>query len=332
MEADDAPHLIIRWRYTPCLLAPQEAVPLAYAGPVATRRDVRIVLARSALLSFTSASRAAALALPELACAAFFVGGVLRDTGSAGPWIVLAATLLGLAIRRLDLESWTLFIPGGLSGRVERAFGPRAATAALGVIIIERLLLAALACVVFGHYAAAFLFPTTHDRFLPNATAADLSTLLALALIGWLWLRARRGQLLPSADRARHVWIAIGVLAALTCIAAVNAVVRGAWPAPPSLAAIAPVGRPDDWREAIRIGAWLLVAALAAFGRAAPAIGVADSIPRVVHELAPPRIQGLHRTAVITSLAALVLTARPVAALFGAGADADRGVVAGVRR
>ena len=32
-----------------------------------TKRDVRIVLAASALLSFTSASRAAALALPELA-------------------------------------------------------------------------------------------------------------------------------------------------------------------------------------------------------------------------------------------------------------------------
>jgi hypothetical protein len=62
---------------------------------------------------------AAALALPELAFAAFFAGGVLKDTaGNAGPWIVFAATVIGLAIRRLDLESWTLFIPGGLSGRV----------------------------------------------------------------------------------------------------------------------------------------------------------------------------------------------------------------------
>src|SRR5258708_32815687 len=92
------------------------------------RREVPIVLAASALLSFTSASRAAALALPELAFAAFFVGGVLKDTaGNAGPWIVFAATVIGLAIRRLDLESWTLFIPGGLCGRAEPAFGPRAA-------------------------------------------------------------------------------------------------------------------------------------------------------------------------------------------------------------
>jgi len=281
---------------------------VAYAGVVSPRRDVPIVLATSALLSFTSASRAAALALPELAFAAFFLGGLARDTGSAGPWIVLAATLLGLAIRRLDLESWTLFIPGGLSGRLERAFGPRAATAALGVVIIERILLAALACVVFGQYAAAFLFPATHGRFLRNATAADLSTLVALALIGWLWLRARRGQLLPPGDRARHVWIAVGVLVALAVIAAVTAMVRSAWPAPPALLALAPMDGADTWREVVQGSAWLAVALLAAFARAAPAIGVADSIPRVVHELAPPRIQGLRRTAVITSVAALALT------------------------
>src|SRR5258708_19642382 len=117
------------------------------------RREVPIVRAGSALLSFASASRAAALALPELAFAAFFAGGVLKDTaGNAGPWIVFVATVIGLAVRRLDLESWTLFIPGGLPGRVDRAFGPRAATAATGIVITERVLLTALASRVSGHF------------------------------------------------------------------------------------------------------------------------------------------------------------------------------------
>src|SRR5438552_894132 len=199
------------------------------------RRDVPIVLAASALLSFTTASRAAALALPELAFAAFFAGGVLKDTaGNAGPWIVFVATVIGLAVRRLDLESWALFIPGGLTGRVERAFGPRAATAATGVVIIERVLLTALACVVFGHYVAAWLFAATgYSRFLRNATAADLSTLTALLLLGWLWLRARRGHLLTAAQRARHVWLAVGILTLLLLWAGITAIVRATWPAAP---------------------------------------------------------------------------------------------------
>jgi magnesium transporter len=290
------------------------------------RRDVPIVLAASALLSFTSASRAAALALPELAFAAFFAGGVLRDTtGNAGPWIVFAATIIGIAIRRLDLESWTLFIPGGLSGRVDRAFGPRAATAATGLVIIERVLLTALACVVFGHYVAAWLFTATgYSRFLRNAAAADLSTLVALVLLGWLWLRARSGHLLAPADRARHVWLAVGILALLLIWAGATAIARSAWPAGPSPIPGMPEGAGGDWRAALASAGWIVVATLAALGRAAPAIGVADSLPRVVHELAPPRIAGLRRTVIITSAAALLLTgglALLAAALVPASAD-----------
>ena len=202
------------------------------------RRDVPILLAASALLSFTSASRAAALALPELAFGAFFVGGVLRDTaGNAGPWIVVAVTLIGLAIRRLDLESWTLFIPGGLSGRVDRAFGSRAAMAASGVIIIERILLSALACIVFGHYCSSLLFTATgYARFLRNA--------------------------MPAARRARHVWIAVGVLVLLLAWATVTALVRLAWPALPVPVPGMPPG--GGWSDALGNLGWILIATLAA--------------------------------------------------------------------
>ena len=192
-------------------------------------------------------------ALPELAFAAFFIGGVLRDTvGPAAPWYILLATLLGLALRRLDLVSWTLFIPGGLPGRVEQAFGRRAAAAATAVVIIERLLLAALACVVFGHYLASFLFAATgYLRFLRHTTQSDLSTFIALGLLAWLWIRARSGHLLPSADRARQVWIAVGVLVFLLVWATVTAVLRSAWP----VFAIRPLdaGRASGaaWRDAL---------------------------------------------------------------------------------
>ena len=85
-----------------------------------------------------------------------------------------------------------------------------------------------------------------------------------------------------------------------------------------------PQGAAGSWRDALTSAGWILVATLAALGRAAPAIGVADSIPRVVHELAPPRIAGLRRTVIITSAAALLLTgglALLGAALIPAGAD-----------
>ncbi|HWK10072.1 MAG TPA: hypothetical protein VNR64_08475, partial [Vicinamibacterales bacterium] len=161
-------------------------------------RRIPVLFAASALRPYTSSSRAAALALPETLFAAFFVGGLLLDSaGPIGPWIVLAAALLGFVVRRIDIESWTLFIPGGLTGRVERAYGPRAATATACTTLLERILLAALACVVFGHYCAEFVFTLTqYSIVLRKATAADLATLAALVMLGWLWLRARRGPLM----------------------------------------------------------------------------------------------------------------------------------------
>src|SRR5580765_3294119 len=98
---------------------------------------VRIVLATRALVSFASASRAAALAIPDLGFAAFFIAAITTPVlGGSAPWFVLAAVLLGLGCRAIDVESWALFVPGGVPGRVERAFGSRAALVASSAVLL----------------------------------------------------------------------------------------------------------------------------------------------------------------------------------------------------
>jgi magnesium transporter len=278
---------------------------------VTPRRPIPILFTGGALLSFTSASRAAALALPELAFAAFFVGAVVGDAGvRLAPWIVLVAALLASIVRRLDIESWTLFIPDGLGGRVERAFGARASNATRGVVLVERILLAALATVVFGHYASALLFTLVGGTPpLRRAASGDVSAVIGLTLLGWLWLRARLGRLLTPARRARHVWVAIAWLGVLLVWALATVIALRAWPQFPSLPEITAPIAGTGWREDLSSAVWVLVGLVAAFGRAVPAIGVADSIRRVVHELAPPRSEGLRRAVTITTAAALLFTA-----------------------
>ena len=91
------------------------------------RQVVRVVLSATALLSFMSVWKAAALAIAELGVGAFFVVGLARAlAGDWAPWVVLVAGVLSLLARAADIESWALFIPGGLIGRAEHAFGPRA--------------------------------------------------------------------------------------------------------------------------------------------------------------------------------------------------------------
>ncbi len=266
------------------------------------RREVPIILTAGALRSFASAYRAAALALPDLGFAALFIVAQLRDgVGAVAPWFVLAAVLVGIFIRRLDLESWALFIPGGLTGRVEAAFGPRAATTAASVVIVERILLAALASVIFGRYAASLIFALTGVTRLPLiiAAAADLTSVFALAVVGWLWLRARRGWLLPVERRTQHVWIAVGILLVLALWAGLTAAFSWRQSQQALLENPAPL---------TTAGWWAAVVALAMFARTAPVIGVGDSLPRIARELEPPRSVGLRRTAVLTGIYGLAVT------------------------
>ncbi len=84
------------------------------------------MLASGTLVSYVSVWRAAARALVELGCGAFFVGGVAwASIGSAAPWYVLAAVALGVALRAVDIEARALFVPGGLYGSVKRRARPR---------------------------------------------------------------------------------------------------------------------------------------------------------------------------------------------------------------
>ena len=260
-------------------------------------------------MSFASASRAAALAIPDLGIGAFFIAGItIPVLGTGTTWLILAAVLIGLVCRAVDVESWALFIPGGIPGRVERAFGPRAALFSSGAVFLERLMAAALACEVFGHYSGTAAFAVFGiKRFLRQATIADVSTAAALIVLGYLWIRARTGHLLGVTQRARHIWIAAAAVFVLVVDVWITGFVRVGWPG----FVLPPVPAPLhglNWSNPTQIEA-ALTGLLAGLAFSVPAIGSGDGLWRVAWELEPPRLRGLRRTAVIVGAFALVATA-----------------------
>ena len=282
------------------------------------RRQIPVVMATSVLRSFVSGWRAAALALADLGVAAFFIAGVAEHAlGPSAPWFVLAAVLLGLGIRAIDLESWTLFASGGLVGRVEAAFGPRLVPVGAAAVLGERLLLAALCCAVAGQYAASIIHTLAEGWPIEAHLAPDVATLGALAIIGFWWIRSRLGRTVSSTTVARHVWMAIAVLSLLVVWSAAAALTHGARLLPP------PPGPPAGQTWLVR-GLVLIWVCLVGLGRALPGAGGGDSLPRVAAELEPPRIRGLRRTTLAVGGYALVITTG-LTFLFGAfvppGAD-----------
>src|SRR6185312_11892358 len=183
-------------------------------------RQLRVVLSSTALLSFMSVWKAAALGIAELGVAAWFVPSIAGAAlGGAMPWFVLAAALLGVFIRAVDVESWSMFLPAGLVGRTEAAFGRAAGRVAAATVVAERLLLAALACMIVAHYAGGIISPEVAAHTLSRSlTAEDLLTVVAAVLIGLLWIRARMGLELPSTGVPQAVWGGVGVLILLAIL------------------------------------------------------------------------------------------------------------------
>jgi magnesium transporter len=261
------------------------------------RRQIRVVLSSTALLSFMSVRKAAALAIAQLGVAAFFVAGIARSSlGDSAVWFVLAAAVVGAFVRAIDIESWALLIPGGAVARVQQAFGPRVAKAAAAAGLVERLLLAALACIVIGQYASTVTLTAIAGwRLTGFLRPEDFASMVAVSLTGLLWLRARIGLDLTSDRIARGVWIAVGILTLVT-VWGIITLVRGPVPwgllaSPPSPASV------TGWRVLDAVLIYLF-----GFALALPTIGGGDAVARAAHELRPPRLQALQRTSFFVSL------------------------------
>ena len=267
------------------------------------RRRVRVVLSSTALLSFMSVRKAAALALAQLGVAAFFVPGVVNATiGPSAGWFVLAAVVLAAIVRAIDIESWAVFIPGGFVGRVSQAFGPARGRAAAAAVLTERFLLAAVAVVTVGHYASGVVLTLIGGwRLTGLLRPEDFATMLAVILIGGLWIRIRIGLDVRSDTIARGVWIGAAVVVVLVVVAVVTAA-RTATPLAPLIAPPLPA---TGLRWYLDIGITCLIGLCLAL----PTIGGGDSLAQAAHELEPPRVQGLWRAARVTLVFALLVTA-----------------------
>ncbi len=280
--------------------------------PFQPNRRVRVVLSSMGLMPFVSVWKAAALALAELGCAAFFLVGVLQPTlGSLAPWMVLLACVLGLLARAGDIESWATFIPGGFLGKAEHAFGRRVRAGVTAVALSERLLLAALSTAVVGRYVASVAATAIGGlRFTGHVTVEELSTQLAILIVGLLWLRARSGVHVSDDTIARSVWLGVAIVSAAAVWGVATAAHRGAGPVP------------APWELPLPPSRSGALAYLIGLAMALPALGSGGALARIAHQLARPRLLSLRRSSslvIVFSFIGIAVPAFAFVALVPAG-------------
>src|SRR6202171_4128897 len=98
--------------------------PLLTKTQGTARPVAKVLVATTAMLTFISFWRAAAIVLNDLASSAFYAGGEAEQfIGKTAPWFILATMLLSYAVSQLYVESCSMFVRGGVYRVGEEGMG-----------------------------------------------------------------------------------------------------------------------------------------------------------------------------------------------------------------
>src|SRR5262249_9541425 len=155
--------------------------------PQAAKRTMpNVLLATTAMLSFISFWRAAAVVLNDMGSSAFYAGAIAENfIGKTAPWFVLAIMILAYAVRSVYIESCSMFVRGGVYRVVKEAMGLTLAKFSVSALMFDYILTGPISGVSAGLYLTGLineLLGAGHLKFtLPmNGTAAFFAILVTI--------------------------------------------------------------------------------------------------------------------------------------------------------
>src|SRR5213083_2291091 len=160
------------------------------SSPADRQQTARIIVATTAMLTFISFWRAAAIVLSDLASSAFYAGGIAEQAiGKSAPWFILGVMLFSFAVRSVYLESCGMFVRGGVYIVVRDAMGHFLARMSVSALIFDYILTGPISIVTAGQYLGRLLNEVSemgHSgmRVSPNGFAAIFG---AIATVYFWW-------------------------------------------------------------------------------------------------------------------------------------------------
>src|SRR6201984_2150800 len=146
----------------------------------------RVLVATTALLSFISFWRAAAIVLNDLASSAYYAGGEAEGyIGKAAPWFILGIMLFSYCVRAIYVESCSMFVRGGVYRVVKEAMGGTLAKFSVSALMFDYILTGPISGVSAGQYLAGLLnelFAYFHTGIVlsENSSAAFFAVIITI--------------------------------------------------------------------------------------------------------------------------------------------------------
>src|SRR5437867_4790156 len=166
----------------------------------------RVLVGTTAMLTFISFGRVAAIVLNDLASSAFYAGGIVEDAvGKAAPWFILSIMLFAYAVLLVYLESCSMFVRGGVYRVVKEAMGGTVAKLSVSALMFDYVLTGPISGVSAGQYLVGLVNDSAHYFGWGSAMPRDAgAAFFALLVTAYFWRKNIIG-LHESSEKALRI-------------------------------------------------------------------------------------------------------------------------------
>ncbi len=275
----------------------------------------RVIVATTALLTFISFWRAAAIVLNDLASSAYYAGGEAEAyIGKTAPWFILAIMLFSYAVRAVYVESCSMFVRGGVYRAVKQSLGGTLAKFSVSALMFDYILTGPISGVSAGQYLGGLLselFQRGHmSGAFSQASIDHIATGFAIVVTLYFWWENTKG-IPESSEKALHIMklvTAMVVILITWCVYTV--VVRHS--------ALPPLPHPRNLHLTTSALGWLahsslphmfgVLAIFIALGHSVLAMSGEESLAQVYREIESPKLPNLKKAGLVIFVYSLVFT------------------------
>src|ERR1700719_307741 len=160
----------------------------------------RVLVATTAMLTFISFWRAAAIVLNDLASSAYYAGGESESfIGKSAPWFILAVMIFSYCVRAIYVESCSMFVRGGVYRVVKEALGGTLAKFSVSALMFDYVLTGPISGVSAGQYLAGVL-NELFAYFHMNIALSVNSSAAFFSVIGTLYFLYENIKVIPESS------------------------------------------------------------------------------------------------------------------------------------
>jgi len=273
----------------------------------------RVIVATTALLSFISFWRAAAIVLNDLASSAYYAGGEAEGyIGKAAPWFILGIMLFSYCVRAIYVESCSMFVRGGVYRVVKEAMGGTLAKFSVSALMFDYVLTGPISGVSAGQYLVGLINETFDYIHLPSLHVQPGlgAALFAILVTVYFWWYNIKGVHESSQKAMRIMQITTVMVVILISWCIYTIVLRHP--------ALPPFPHPRNLKLEPNAMGWLygvhfahfagLIAIFIGLGHSVLAMSGEESLAQVYREIEHPKLPNLKKTGLVIFIYSLVFT------------------------